>query len=188
MSEHKKYAGFWIRVCADFIDSILLDAGTCVIGFMALGCIYWIKTLILRSANGTHFSIMNAFDSLGLQIFLLMTRAGLSLFYYTWGGYRYGTSIGKRAFNIYIVSGDDEVSPISFYQSLTRCLSYLLSYLLFSAGFLMVAFNPKKKGLHDLIADTVCIRKRRKSRNKEGDVLAKPSVDDGANEAQIPII
>jgi uncharacterized RDD family membrane protein YckC len=171
---NRKYAGFWIRVFADFIDSLLLDIGACLLGLMALGCVYWFKWLFLRSANGTPFALFDALDSLALQVLLVLGRGAISLFYYTWGGYRYGTSIGKRIFNIYIVSAESGM-PISLKQSLIRCVSYLLSYLLFCAGFLMVAFHPEKRGLHDLIAGTLCVI--RKKPGKEEAELSQKSLD-----------
>jgi uncharacterized RDD family membrane protein YckC len=49
--------------------------------------------------------------------------------------------------------------PISLKQSWIRCLSYTLSYLPMCAGFIMAAFQPEKRALHDLIAGTVSIVK-----------------------------
>lgn len=41
-----------------------------------------------------------------------------------------------------------------------RYLGYFASTLLLGIGYLMVAFTPQKRGLHDYIAGTVVVRAR----------------------------
>lgn len=160
MSESKaKYAGFWIRVIADFLDSTLLDVVSCLLELMILGAVYGVGVLIFsREKMGGSF--LDAFDPFFLQLSLVGIRGALSLFYFSWGTYRYGTTLGKRCFHIYVVSEAGH-SPVNLKQSIIRCAAYLVSYLPFGTGFLMVAFQPEKRGLHDLIAGTVSVIKKK---------------------------
>jgi uncharacterized RDD family membrane protein YckC len=47
---------------------------------------------------------------------------------------------------------------MKWHQALARWASYLLSASLFGAGFLMAAFHPLKRTIHDLMAGTRVIR------------------------------
>jgi uncharacterized RDD family membrane protein YckC len=51
--------------------------------------------------------------------------------------------------------------PISMKQSVIRSIGYAISYLPLAAGYLMAAFHPEKRALHDLLAGTVSISKER---------------------------
>jgi len=80
--------------------------------------------------------------------------AGLLLLYQailiaTWNG----QTIGKRAVGIKVISHDGR--QVTLGQSFGRALSKILSTLIFMIGYLMVAFDPQKRGLHDRIAGTL---------------------------------
>ena len=70
----------------------------------------------------------------------------------------WSTTVGKRIFNLYVVRTDG--SKIGFWRALARAAAYILSSLFFGMGFLMIAFNKDKQGLHDLICDTMVVRRR----------------------------
>jgi uncharacterized RDD family membrane protein YckC len=151
MIEEIRYAGFWKRLVADCVDSILLDAASFLVGLMFLGIAFWVIPGAVKSG-----SVFESLNSLAVQVAIVVIRCGLALVYFTWATYRFGTTLGKRPFRIYVVTADDR-TPITFRRSLVRCLSYAFSYLPLCAGFLMVLFQPEKRALHDLIAGTVSI-------------------------------
>jgi len=152
-----RYPGLIPRVIADFIDSFFIDLVSFLLLFVWMAGTYWVRLRLLHSLPESA-SFFESSDPLALQIVFVLFRGGLSLGYYFWGTYRFGTTLGKRIFRIYVISAAD-LNPISLKQSLIRCLSYLASYLPMGAGFWMIAFHPERKGLHDLIAGTVSIRK-----------------------------
>ena len=159
MSEEVRYAGFWRRAVADCIDSMILDGVAFLIIFMILGAIYWTYPTILGESLAGKNAIQ-AFGSLNVQIVMVIIRSILSLGYFTYATARFGTTLGKRPLNVYVVTADQH-APLSVKASFVRCLSYMVSYLPMGCGFLMVAFQPQKRALHDLIAGTVSIVKRR---------------------------
>ncbi len=165
MDNQTKYAGFWIRAIADFIDSLILDSAAILLELMGVGVLFWIGILSHSGTQGGVTSFYEAIDPFRFQIIFGVLRALLSLGYYTWLTYRYGTTLGKRVLRIYVVSMVD-LSPITLRQSLIRCLGYILSYLPLGAGFLMAAFHPEKRALHDLIAGTVSIVKPHEVKNE----------------------
>ena len=70
----------------------------------------------------------------------------------------WSTTVGKRIFNMYVVRTDG--SKIGFWRAFARCLCYFVSGLPLAAGFLMTVFREDRRGLHDLICDTVVVRRR----------------------------
>jgi uncharacterized RDD family membrane protein YckC len=154
------YAGFWIRLLADGIDTLLIWLADFLLLLMGLGLIYWTKVALGTASGEESFNVLGVLSSEWLQASLWILRGGLALLYFTWATYKYGTTLGKRVFRISVVSAQD-LGPVSFWNSLVRCLSYALSYLPLCAGFLMAGLHPEKKALHDLIAGTVSIVKKR---------------------------
>lgn len=151
------YAGFWIRAVADLIDSLILDLTASMFIFLILGAVYWLQILFLLEKESSAPAFSDFFSSVWIQIVLVVIRMIISFFYYSWLTFWWGTTLGKLIFKIKVVKAKD-LSAITLKQSIIRCLSYVLSYIPFGTGFFMVAFQPEKRGLHDLIAGTVCIR------------------------------
>ena len=160
MPEDTRYAGFWTRMIADFVDSLLIDSATFLVVLMTMGAVYWIQ-ILFGSSGTTPPSFMEVLSSIWLQVFLMLVRGCFSLAYFGWGTFRYGTTLGKRMLGIYVVNfiSETEHSPITLRQSMMRCFSYIVSYIPFGTGFMMAAFHPQKRALHDLIAGTASIRR-----------------------------
>lgn len=132
------YAGFWIRFVANLIDTAILSLVTWGVGTML-------------------FFFLDP-KSLYAQMIVLTVYSVLSLFYFTLAHFKYGTTLGKNLFNIYVVSDRDQ-RRLSLPQSLLRALGYWVSWLPLGAGYIMVGFNPRKVGLHDMMARSISIRK-----------------------------
>jgi uncharacterized RDD family membrane protein YckC len=85
---------------------------------------------------------------------------GLCYVYYVIIPMKRRTTLGKQIFGIYVV---DEATGELFTkkQAIIRMCSYLISYATVGCGFLMAAFHPQKKALHDVFAGTVSVRRKR---------------------------
>lgn len=156
LNEKVNYAGFWLRLIADIIDTSILTAASWILEFIALGAVFWVKALF--SGSHSEFSYSTLYNSLLAQIINLLIYFALATPYYVIGHFRYGTTLGKWPLSIYVVRQHD-LGPITLKQSSIRFASYLLSYLVFATGFLMAAYHPKKLALHDLIAGTASIKR-----------------------------
>ena len=77
-----------------------------------------------------------------------------------------GATPGKKVFGLRVqmVNGD----PIGIGAGVLRYIGYYISGLIFGIGFLMVAFTPEKRGLHDYIAGTVVVRQRKLTTAQRG--------------------
>lgn len=66
-------------------------------------------------------------------------------------------TLGKRALNIYVT--DIYGRRLSFGRATGRHFGKVISALILCIGYIMVAFTDKKQGLHDLMAETLVLRK-----------------------------
>jgi uncharacterized RDD family membrane protein YckC len=131
------YAGFWIRFGAHIMDFVLLN-------LVELGLEYAI-------------SLPLGISSFAQQIVGVILSVALSYAYYVEIPQRRGTTFGKQVLGIYVV--DQNTGELfSRKQAIIRLCGYIVSYALIGCGFLMAAFNPRKQGLHDVLAGTVSIR------------------------------
>jgi uncharacterized RDD family membrane protein YckC len=127
------YAGFWIRVAASLVDSLLLSVITTPF------------LLLLYRAERVHGG------STDLLLSTLLT-ALLVILFWSW---KQGTP-GKLMFRLRIVDARSGGEP-SLGQWCLRYLGYVVSSLPLMLGFLWVAWDPRHQGWHDRIAGTVVI-------------------------------
>lgn len=70
---------------------------------------------------------------------------------------KWGATLGKLLFKLRVVRlSDGEL--MRWHQALARWASYVLSASVFGAGFLMAAFHPLKRTIHDLMAGTRVVK------------------------------
>lgn len=141
--EELEYAGFWIRVGAALIDSLLI----LVIVFPVLISIYGWNYFDLRTPKVTSgtadFFVSWVFPFLAVVLFWL---------------YRQATP-GKIAMSIRIQDANTG-KPLTAGQSIGRYFAYYISILPFCLGLIWIAFDKKKQGWHDKLAHTVVVRAR----------------------------
>ncbi len=133
-----RYGGFWLRVAAYVIDSIVLT--------LAFVAVSKLTPLNLFDPDMKHFDPTNNGISLvaGLLYFALMESSPR------------GATLGKMALGLRVVS--DKGERLSFPRAVGRYFAKVLSALLLGIGFLMVAFTDRKRGLHDMIAGTLVVQ------------------------------
>ena len=137
-------AGFWIRVVASLLDMLALGLLESFLG-----------SLLIRASGlepGFH-------SPEGRMIMLTVASFGLVL------GYAYrvffigycGQTPGKMAVRIKVIRTDG--TEVGYVRALLReVVGKFLSKLLLGIGYLMVAFDSRKQGLHDKIADTYVVK------------------------------
>lgn len=144
-----EYAGFWVRVWASLIDTLLIVS----IILPALIAIYgWQYLASSEFISGVWDFILNwILPAIAVVVFWI---------------YRSATP-GKMIFKLKIVNAADGEKP-STKQFIGRYLAYYVSVLPLLAGIFWVAFDKKKQGWHDKLAKTVVVRPKRKKELKKG--------------------
>ncbi|MBP6985095.1 MAG: RDD family protein [Alphaproteobacteria bacterium] len=139
-----RYAGFWLRFSASFIDGLFVL-------FLVLLMMFIVGLPILASGNE------NTEPSGVFSIFtVIVTFVFPFLYEPVMHSSKYQATVGMMALNLKIV--DLEHKKISFWRALGRYLATIISSLILYIGFIMIAFTEKKQGLHDMIAGTLVIR------------------------------
>jgi len=141
--ESQPKAGFWIRVVATVLDSLLL----CIVQF-ALTLTISLMVGLMGIAAGEDPAV-----SLIIWLFGTTISLGYAVFF---TGYC-GQTPGKMALRIKVVCTDG--SQLTYGRAAKReILGKFVSSILLGIGYLMVAFDQQKQGLHDKIADTYVVK------------------------------
>lgn len=140
-----EYAGFWVRVAASLIDTLLIVCVT--------------MPLLLAIYGRSYFAGPSAGFFAGAADFLVSWVAPAIAVIVFWQ-YKQATP-GKMIFSARVVDARTG-KKLSVGQSVGRYLGYFVSTIPFGLGLLWVAFDPKKQGWHDKLAGTVVIRSKRR--------------------------
>lgn len=142
VDEDVVYAGFWKRVAAEFIDSVIM----------------WIAGGLAGEAIGTILSDIFGGGELAKLLWVFAITVVLNALYYAWFHSTLALATpGKMVIGIKVVRGDGEA--IGFLRGIARYFAAWLSGLTLCIGYLMAAFTPRKQALHDMLCDTVVVDK-----------------------------
>lgn len=140
-----RYAGFWIRLLASLLDGlIIMAAGVVIMGI-------------------TGVPMKNIFDFLNLELegfewqqflYVLLSIAYAVVLPAT----SLQGTLGKSLLGLKII--DKEGERISIMRSIGRVLSQIVSAIILYIGYIMIAFHPQKRGLHDIMAGTFVVKKK----------------------------
>ena len=138
------YAGFFVRLSAYIIDCIIVGIALLVIRipkfiiYMMNPDIFFVKPILFK------FSIFDiVIYLLGLTYFVLMT-------------YYCGGTLGKKLFKLKVCKATDEklsLFTVIYRESIGRYLSGLILFI----GYIMIGIDSKKRGLHDILSDTLVV-------------------------------
>ena len=136
-----EYVGFWMRVVASIIDSILVT----IITFPVM-----IKMYGLRHVESGDFSLVQG------PIDFLVSYVVPAILIIGFWHFKLATP-GKMAISAIVVDAENYGRP-STLQLTARYLGYFISTIFLFVGFLWIGFDRRKQGWHDKIARTVVIR------------------------------
>jgi len=154
-----RYAGFWIRFVASFLDTLFLAVPVAVvIYFLSDGnwfdfSQYQQNMAYAMSGNAT--KALETQPQMSMRWELLFEVSVLLVTMVFWKRWR-GATPGKKFVHIKIVDSKT-FEDIDNKQAITRSFGYIVSTLVLLLGFIMVAFKKDKRGLHDMLAGTSVI-------------------------------
>lgn len=136
-----EYAGFWLRVGAALIDTVLVSFLTIPLVRMIYGSDEGMSGLMFRGPAD-------------LLISAVLPAVAVVAFWVA-----RGATPGKMAISAQVVDARTGGKP-STGQAIGRYLGYYVSTIPLGLGLIWVAFDPKKQGWHDKLAGTVVIRRK----------------------------
>ena len=138
-------AGFWIRVVASLVDGVILVV------------IQVILTVLLGLIAAGAVTGMNEQGQVALSLVYSLFGTALSMAYYVFFTGYCGQTPGKMAVRVKVIRTDGE--DIGYGRAFFReVFGKFVSGVLLCIGYLMVAFDSQKQGLHDKIANTYVIK------------------------------
>lgn len=141
--ETKVYAGFFVRLIAFVIDSIITAAAVAVVK-MPLSIAASSGVEFLKANFIFHYSFLDILDYVCVVAYFVL------LTYFT------HTTLGKAAMRLEVVTEDKEwtIWNILYRETIGRFFSSLLC-----VGYFAVLVSQKKQGFHDMLCDTYVVYK-----------------------------
>ena len=144
MADDVEYAGFWIRVVAAIIDTVLMVAILMPILIGIYGRDYFDMAQTGLVAGAADFLLSYVAPAIAVIVFWVYKAA----------------TPGKMIVSAKIVDATTGNNP-TLGQSIGRYLGYYVSIIPLFLGLIWVAFDPRKQGWHDKLANTVVVRTRK---------------------------
>ena len=142
------HAGFWKRVAAYLIDSVIVGVAGAILGVVLAAVAV---PLALSGDAGAAAAML-------LQVVIQLVSIFITAAYYAgFHASRGQATLGKMAIGIKVVRTDG--SRISLLRGIGRYFAAILSGLILCIGYLMAAFTDRKQGLHDMLCDTLVVDK-----------------------------
>jgi uncharacterized RDD family membrane protein YckC len=141
-----EYAPFLTRFAAYFVDGIITGIIGGILGAVIGG--------VFGAAGGLASGHRGGF--LVLQLVSAAVGMAVRAAYFIYFIGKDGQTPGKKLCKIRVVNADG--SPVSYAKATGRFFGYMLSALILGIGFLMAAWDPEKRALHDRLCDTRVVK------------------------------
>ncbi len=135
-----RYVGFWVRVLASLVDTILLGIVIYPVAYAIYGAAYFDLAKAGEMKGTADVLLQYLFPAIAIVLFWI---------------YRSATP-GKLMLKAQIVDADTLEKPETW-QWIVRYLGYYVSIFTLFIGFIWVAVDPRKQGFHDKLGRTVVI-------------------------------
>lgn len=149
------YAGFWRRVCATFVDSVLLNV------LMSPLYLAWLWPAMIAAGGQSDPQDMDpavAFAMMGTLFSFIAISGVISMLYFALlESSPNQASLGKMAMGLKLT--DPAGKRITFGHSIVRRLARIVTGFTIGIGYLMVLWTRRKQTLHDLMVGTLVVRK-----------------------------
>jgi uncharacterized RDD family membrane protein YckC len=154
--------GFWTRFASFLIDSIILSVGSSILTLVLVAILFTIFPDLAGNYAVDEYTwdaILTASDRsatwLDWAIYVFFVVFGFA--YWTVSIGWKGQTLGKSMLGLKVVKSSG--GKVSYLSAFIRTLGYILGFATLGIGFLVIAWNSRKRGLHDFLAGTKVIKK-----------------------------
>jgi uncharacterized RDD family membrane protein YckC len=148
------YAGFWIRVVASILDSIILGIVQWILNLAVLAPFIRMPRITPGEVPPDAF-VGGLVASMGT---LWLVGMAIGCTYETFFLVKFGATPGKMALGLKVIRADG--GPIGVGRAVGRYFAKMLSAIILLIGYIMAGFDSQKRALHDYICDTRVVRVR----------------------------
>jgi len=147
-----EFASFWRRFAAFVID-LFAVAVICSIIILIFSPFQWFQWFGWSNSDVFNEPILDALPYLvGGNVLSLLVNIAYFVGFWVWRG----QTPGKMLLGIKLIKEDS--SNITIGVALLRYLGYIVSIAVLFIGFIWVAFDSRKQGFHDKMAETYVVR------------------------------
>jgi uncharacterized RDD family membrane protein YckC len=139
----RRYGGFWVRFVARVIDGVILG----VVGLVIRAPFALTLGLSPRGFGASAIPMM--FGMVGISTLL---QIALGVGYEAYFLSTRGATLGKMALGLKVIRADGSGIPAGL--AVGRYFAQWISAIIFAIGYIMAAFDPEKRALHDRICET----------------------------------
>jgi len=153
----RHYGGFWIRFLARLIDGIIVGIANAIvrIPFMLM---FGLGVGGLGTRRGLGDGMIFGPAMAGLLGISTLIGLAIGVAYEVYFLSAHGATPGKMALGLKVIRADG--GPISPMLALARYFASWVSAVILLIGYIMAAFDPEKRALHDRICETRVIHSR----------------------------
>lgn len=171
------YAGFWVRLAAYAIDSVLVFLGLLIVRLILAAVMSALQGTVLGGNVLFHYTLKD------ILLYLCQVLYFILCTYYT------GTTLGKRALNLRVVNAD-EGEKLSLLDVIYReTVGRFLCSVTAGIGYLIAGLDSEKRGIHDMLCDTrVVYAVKVKKINTPPETYARGIVEQTPQEEQENIV
>lgn len=141
-SGNLEYAGFWVRMAAYMIDSVVVFAGLLIVRLIFAGISLAGGGAITGTDILFHYSVKD------------IVLYALKVLYFIAFTYLTGTTLGKKAMNLRVVSKNPEEKLTLFNVVYRETVGRFLCSLPVNIGYIVAGIDSEKRGFHDMLCDT----------------------------------
>ncbi len=151
-----RYAGFWIRLLARFIDWLIREVVYLPLGmaFALYAGFYNPRTFPQAQDPAVTMYVIKLVTGLSV---LVVAEISLNALYDAWFISHRGGTPGKLIVGLEVIRPSGE--PVSFGRAFARYFAFLLSYMMACIGCIIAGVDSEKRSLHDRICDTRVVYK-----------------------------
>lgn len=149
------YAGFWVRLSAYVIDSVVVFTGLLIVRLIFAG---------ISLAGGDAITGTDILFHYSLKDIVLY---GLKVLYFIAFTYLTGTTLGKKAMNLRVVSSNPEEKLTLLNVVYRETVGRFLCSLPVNIGYIVAGIDSEKRGFHDMLCDTRVVYQKKKLQKTE---------------------
>jgi uncharacterized RDD family membrane protein YckC len=151
----RHYGGFWIRVVGRLLDGLILGVPLSILFGILFAVGGGIASTTSSSDQNTQTAAVVGLGGVFVVFYILVLIAVIGYYVYFWG--TSGSTFGMRILKLRVVDADTG-GPIGIGRAIVRYLMSIVNSIACYIGWIWVAFDARKQGWHDKVANSVVIQ------------------------------
>jgi uncharacterized RDD family membrane protein YckC len=151
----RAYGGFWIRLVARLLDGLILGIPIAIVFGILFAILGGVASTTASSDQNTQTAAILGLGGIFIVFYIVVLVVVIGYYIYFWG--TSGSTFGMRILKLRVVDADTG-GPIGIGRAVVRYLMSIVNSIACYIGWIWVAFDARKQGWHDKVANSVVIQ------------------------------